>query len=243
MGKEGRAAVRSADFAFAKFRFVKKVLLVHGHWFYYRVALLVHYFFYKNVACFAGILFYCFYNNFSIQPLYDSINLTFYNIFWTSAPIFVFALLEQNLSKKQLMRNPVFYRRIRQNRMMRRREFFLWFCTALWHGVVIFFGWLLFWSSSPSGLGLTSNITNSEQLDQFSFGLCVYSSAVVLVNLKLWFQVVLINTGVLNWFGGTYDTDQQPRAPMDPNTFHVYLHTLAAPGVWLFTLVSLVAAL
>ena len=47
---------------------------------------------------------------------------------------------------------------------------------------------LLFWSSSPSGLGLTSNITNSEQLDQFSFGLCVYSSAVVLVNLKLWFQ-------------------------------------------------------
>ena len=32
---------------------------------------------------------------------------------------------------------------------------------------------------------------------------------------------MLINTGVLNWFGGNYDTDQQPRAPMDPNTFHV----------------------
>ena len=133
MGKEGRAAVRAADFAFAKFKFVKKVahrlfyvgiffgeiecgqvLLVHGHWYYYRVALLVHYFFYKNVACFSGILFYCFFNNFSIQPLFDSINLTFYNITWTSAPIFVFALLEQNLSKNKLMRNPVFYRRIRQ---------------------------------------------------------------------------------------------------------------------------------
>ena len=96
------------------FHLYSQVLLVHGHWFYYRLALLVHYFFYKNVACFAGILFYCFYNNFSIQPLYDSINLTFYNIIWTSVPIFVFALLEQNLSKKQLMRNPVFYRRIRQ---------------------------------------------------------------------------------------------------------------------------------
>ena len=135
-----------------------QVLLVHGHWYYYRVALLVHYFFYKNVACFSGILFYCFYNNFSIQPLYDSINLTFYNITWTSAPIFVFALLEQNLSKNKLMKNPVFYRRIRQvlclssiyclfkqylqNRMMRRREFLLWFCTALWHGVVVFFGWV-----------------------------------------------------------------------------------------------------
>ena len=157
MGKEGRAAVRSSDFAFAKFRFVKKVLLVHGHWFYYRVALLVHYFFYKNVACFAAQLFYCFYNNFSIMTLYDSVNLTFYNITWTSAPIFVFALLEQNLDKKTLMKNPVFYRRIRNNRMLRRREFILWFLYSIWHAVVVFFGWVksspvkLFFSRSSSG--------------------------------------------------------------------------------------------
>ncbi len=35
-GKEGRAAVRSADFAFAKFKHLQRVLLVHGHWYYYR---------------------------------------------------------------------------------------------------------------------------------------------------------------------------------------------------------------
>jgi hypothetical protein len=40
-GREGRAAVRAADFAFSKFRFLKKVLLVHGHWYYYRAATLV----------------------------------------------------------------------------------------------------------------------------------------------------------------------------------------------------------
>jgi phospholipid-translocating ATPase len=143
MGREGRAAVRSSDFAFAKFRFLQKVILVHGHWYYYRVALLVHYFFYKNVACFGGQLFYCFYNNFSIQKLYDSFNLTFYNIIWTSAPIFVFALLEQNLDKETLLRHPEFYRRIRQNRMMRRREFLLWFLYSLWHAVAVFFGWVM----------------------------------------------------------------------------------------------------
>ena len=32
MGKEGRQAVRCSDFAFAKFRFLKKAVLVHGHW-------------------------------------------------------------------------------------------------------------------------------------------------------------------------------------------------------------------
>lgn len=36
MGKEGRAAVRASDIAFAKFKHLKKVILVHGHWFYYR---------------------------------------------------------------------------------------------------------------------------------------------------------------------------------------------------------------
>ena len=54
MGKEGRAAVRAADFAFAKFKFLQKMILVHGHWFYYRVSMLIHYFFYKNIACFGN---------------------------------------------------------------------------------------------------------------------------------------------------------------------------------------------
>ena len=31
-GREGRAAVRSSDFAFSKFRHLQRVLLVHGHW-------------------------------------------------------------------------------------------------------------------------------------------------------------------------------------------------------------------
>lgn len=47
MGKEGRQAVNSCDFAFSKFRFVRRILLVHGNLFYNRVSTLIHYFFYK----------------------------------------------------------------------------------------------------------------------------------------------------------------------------------------------------
>lgn len=50
MGKEGRQAAICSDFAFAKFRFLKRVLLVHGHWYYVRTANLVQYFFYKNIV-------------------------------------------------------------------------------------------------------------------------------------------------------------------------------------------------
>ena len=35
-GEEGLQAVNSSDYAIAQFRFLKRLLLVHGHWSYYR---------------------------------------------------------------------------------------------------------------------------------------------------------------------------------------------------------------
>ena len=46
-GKEGRNAARSADFAFAKFKYARRIILVHGYLYYTRAANLVQYFFYK----------------------------------------------------------------------------------------------------------------------------------------------------------------------------------------------------
>ena len=53
MGKEGRQAVRTSDYAVARFKFLLRVILVHGHWYYVRAAILVQYFFYKvtHVIC------------------------------------------------------------------------------------------------------------------------------------------------------------------------------------------------
>lgn len=48
-GKEGRNAARSADFAFAKFKHLRRALLVHGYLYYTRIATLVNYFFYKVI--------------------------------------------------------------------------------------------------------------------------------------------------------------------------------------------------
>ena len=56
-GKECRNAARSADFAIAKFKFLKRLLLVHGYLFYTRASILVQYFFYKNFS-FAICQFY-----------------------------------------------------------------------------------------------------------------------------------------------------------------------------------------
>ena len=138
-GKEGRAAVRAADFAFGKFKHLQRVLLVHGHWYYYRVSVLVQYFFYKNVAGFTAQVYYAIFNNFSTQTLYDSLNLTMYNIVFTSIPIFVFGLLEQNLKAEQLLADPQLYAKIAKNKLLSLREFFIWFIEGNCKGCCICF--------------------------------------------------------------------------------------------------------
>ncbi|KAB2017144.1 hypothetical protein ES319_D08G141600v1 [Gossypium barbadense] len=48
----------ASDFAMDQFRFLKRLLLVHGHWNYQRVGYLVLYNFYRNVV-FVLMLFWC----------------------------------------------------------------------------------------------------------------------------------------------------------------------------------------
>lgn len=59
MGKEGRQAVRNSDYAVPKFKHLKKMLLVHGHYYYIRISELVQYFFYKVRSLVSVARSYC----------------------------------------------------------------------------------------------------------------------------------------------------------------------------------------
>lgn len=49
-------AVMASDFALPRFRYLQKLLLVHGHWCYSRLANMILYFFYKNaVSAFTSV--------------------------------------------------------------------------------------------------------------------------------------------------------------------------------------------
>lgn len=49
-GVEGRQAVMASDYAIAQFRFLQKLLLVHGRWSYLRTAEMIMGFFFKNIV-------------------------------------------------------------------------------------------------------------------------------------------------------------------------------------------------
>uniref|UniRef100_A0AAJ7UDE7 Phospholipid-transporting ATPase n=1 Tax=Petromyzon marinus TaxID=7757 RepID=A0AAJ7UDE7_PETMA len=179
LGAEGRQAARNSDFALPRFRCLPRLLLVHGHLYYVRIAQLVQYFFYKNVCFMTPQFLFQFYCGFSHQTLYDSSYLTIYNLCFTSLPILAYGLLEQQRSMAQLERRPALYRTIRRNALLSRRPFVCWTLLGLLHAFLFFFGSV---ALLGDGVALKSN---GEVFGHWELGTLVFTVLVVTVNLKL----------------------------------------------------------
>uniref|UniRef100_A0AAQ4P165 Phospholipid-transporting ATPase n=1 Tax=Gasterosteus aculeatus aculeatus TaxID=481459 RepID=A0AAQ4P165_GASAC len=153
MGKEGRQAVRNSDYAIARFKFLAKLLLVHGHFYYIRIATLVQYFFYKNVCFITPQFLYQFFCLFSQQTLYDSVYLTLYNICFTSLPILVYSLFEQLVHPHVLQNKPGLYRDISKNSLLSFRTFLYWTLLGFCHAFIFFFGSYILMGEDTSLMG------------------------------------------------------------------------------------------
>ncbi|PLW36136.1 hypothetical protein PCANC_16682 [Puccinia coronata f. sp. avenae] len=138
-GVEGLQAARSADVAISQFRFLKKLLLVHGTWSYVRLTKLILYSFYKNITLYLIGFYFSFANGFSGQVLFESWTLTFYNVLFTVMPPFVLGVLDQFVSARMLDRYPELYTLGQRNIFFTRRIFWQWVATAVYHSVFIFF--------------------------------------------------------------------------------------------------------
>ena len=88
-------AANNSDYAIGQFRFLVRLLLVHGSLSSYRLSRLIKYSFYKNISFAFVLFFYQFYNGFSGQALVDDISAAAFNVVFTSIPILLFAVLDR----------------------------------------------------------------------------------------------------------------------------------------------------
>ncbi|KAI1899812.1 hypothetical protein AGOR_G00065600 [Albula goreensis] len=186
MGKEGRQAARNSDYAIPKFKHLKKMLLVHGHYYYIRISELVQYFFYKNVCFIFPQFLYQFFCGFSQQPLYDTAYLTLYNISFTSLPILLYSLIEQHINMDILKKDPSLYRDIAKNSLLRWRIFIYWTFLGVFDAVVFFFGaYFLFDNTTFTSNGQLMTTNTQMMFGNWTFGTLVFTVLVFTVTLKL----------------------------------------------------------
>ncbi|KAL3061356.1 hypothetical protein OYC64_009522 [Pagothenia borchgrevinki] len=126
-GQEGMQAVLASDYSFAQFRYLRRLLLVHGRWSYFRMCNFLWYFFYKNFAFTLVHFWYGFFCGFSAQTVYDQWFITLFNIVYTSLPVLAMGLFDQDVSDQNSLHYPSLYKPGQQNLFFNKRQFFL--CT------------------------------------------------------------------------------------------------------------------
>ncbi|XP_034184560.1 phospholipid-transporting ATPase IF isoform X1 [Osmia lignaria lignaria] len=242
MGKEGRQATMCSDFAIAKFRFLKKALLVHGHWYYLRISILTQYFFYKNFIFIMPQLFYGLQSGFSAQAFYDGMFLMMFNVLFTSLPILAYGLLEQDYSADKLLRFPYLYKLNRRNYLLSGTQFLIWTLLGCWHTCIIYFMSYIYTYINPIIL------YNNTPMDQWSYSTCVFHLVTLIANLEVLLRssywtfpfVTIVLLSQLSFFGLAL-TYSLIDVRYDGDMLRVFEMLVSSISFWLLTLIVVVA--
>jgi phospholipid-transporting ATPase len=91
-------AVQASDYALPEFRMLWRLLLVHGRWNYIRISEMILYFFYKNMLFTVPQFIFAFFSAYSGQSFFDDWYISLYNLIFTSLPLVIRAILEQDIN-------------------------------------------------------------------------------------------------------------------------------------------------
>lgn len=139
-GVEGLQAVCASDYSIAQFRFLLRLLLVHGAWNYSRISKLILYSFYKNICLYVIELWFAIYSAWSGQIIFERWTIGFYNVIFTALPPFAIGLFDKLCSPEIMLRHPVLYVPSQQGLLFNVRVFWVWAVNSILHSVLLF--WL-----------------------------------------------------------------------------------------------------
>lgn len=142
-GKEGLQAARVADFSIAQFRYLQRLLLVHGRYQYVRTARFILLTFWKEFWFYAMQALYQRYNGYTGTSLYEQWSLTVLNTLFTSLCVIVPGIFEQDLRPATLLAIPELYVYGQRNQGLNLKMYLAWMLNATACGMV---GWFICWA-------------------------------------------------------------------------------------------------
>ncbi|XP_070834962.1 phospholipid-transporting ATPase VD [Chaetodon trifascialis] len=194
-GQEGMQAVMSSDFAISRFKHLRKLLLVHGHWCYARLANMMLYFIYKNVMYVNLLFWYQFFCGFSGSVMTNSWVLILFNLLFTSVPPLIYGILDQETPAETLMELPELYRASQTSKVYVPRVVLITISDAFYQSLVCFF--VPYFAFRGSDIG------------ELSFGSPINASALLIILLHqvmeshtlTWIHVLVLVLSGASYFG------------------------------------------
>ncbi|KAJ7386092.1 putative phospholipid-transporting ATPase VB [Desmophyllum pertusum] len=170
-GQEGMQAVMASDFAIGRFKFLSRLLLVHGHWCYDRICKMFLYFFFKNAMFVLVLFWFQLYNGFSGSNAIDDISLILFNLLFTAVPPVVCGILDKDVPDSILSGKPALYKSGQNSELYTRKLFWLTILDALYQSLVVFYA--AFW------------VYDGSIADIRMVGVTLHQSSVIVANLYL----------------------------------------------------------
>ncbi|XP_075056216.1 phospholipid-transporting ATPase VA [Mixophyes fleayi] len=237
-GQEGMQAVMASDFAVPRFRYLEKLLLVHGRWCYSRLANMVLYFFYKNAMFVALLFWYQFYCGFSGSAMIDQWYLIFFNLLFSSTPQLVTGILDKDLPGDMLIAVPELYRSGQTMEEYKPHMFWRNMIDAFYQSLVCFFiPYFTFYDSD---------------IDLFTWGTPIVTCALFTIMLHLgietktwtWINVSSIAFSILLFFSVALIYNSAcPTCNPPSNPYWTMQKLLTNPLFYLICILSPIAAL
>uniref|UniRef100_A0A671X2J3 Phospholipid-transporting ATPase n=1 Tax=Sparus aurata TaxID=8175 RepID=A0A671X2J3_SPAAU len=236
-GQEGIQAVLASDYSFAQFRFLQRLLLVHGRWSYLRMCRFLCYFFYKNFAFTMVHFWFGFFCGFSAQTVYDQYFITLYNIVYTSLPVLAMGIFDQDVPDKRSLEYPKLYEPGQLNLLFNKREFFICIAQGIYTSVVLFFVPFAVLSDATQSTGV-------PLADYQTFAVTTATALVIVVSVQIaldtgfWTVInhVFVWGSLGSYFTIMFALHSQTLFRIFPNQFHFVgsaQSTLLQPVVWL----------
>lgn len=233
-GKEGAQAVQSSDYAISQFRYLQKLLLVHGRWGYRRISLFICYYFYKNVAVVFCEVCYAYFTGFSGQIyILDMLSMMF-NAVWTSWPCMLTFILEQDLNAADSFKYPVAYQAGQRRQLFSYSVFWQYMFLAMWHGFVAIF---LPFAAMAKAVDIDARDTGLWWVSTLSFTLIIHIiSFKMLMMSTYWNKISLIGVigGLVVYYITIVLLNMAPVASLiQPGLNQLFYALMSRPKSWI----------
>ena len=97
-GKEGYQAAYNADYSISQFKYLKRLLFVHGRFTIIKNSYFLYQFFFRNILYNGPLLLSLFYNGYSGSFYYDDYYNTAYNSFILILPLLIYTIFEEDIN-------------------------------------------------------------------------------------------------------------------------------------------------
>ena len=153
------------------------MLLYHGRESYRKNSQLILFNFYKNLLLSLPQFWYGIFNNYSSATIYDPWVYQLYNVAFTSLPIMIYAIYDQQHSVKKSLKHPEFYQVGLKNQLFNPKAIAFWFISTAIYAFILML--ICFLSEQ-----LTIN-ENGLMLDFMTSGMTIFICCVIIANLKI----------------------------------------------------------